>query len=56
MRDSAFHSLKEWNYSIMSDPDLAWIFQEGCRNLESFGDKEVARFAHVMYSFFKLFI
>ena len=28
-RDSSFRSLMEWNYYIMSDPDLAWIFQQG---------------------------
>ena len=55
MRDSTFHSLMEWNYFIMSDPDLAWVFQQGCENIESLGVKERARYVHVMYSFFKMF-
>lgn len=55
MRDSTFHSLMEWNYYIMSDTDLAWVFQQGCENIESLGEKERARYVHVMYSFFKMF-
>ncbi len=55
MRDSTFHSLMEWNYHIMSDPDLAWVFQQGCENIDSLGEKERARYVHIMYSFFKMF-
>ena len=54
-RDSVFHSVKEWNFVVMSDESLAWIFQEGCRNLDSLSDKERARYLHIMYSFFKVF-
>jgi hypothetical protein len=55
MRDSSFHALTEWNYSILADPDLAWIFQEGSRSPESLDEKERARFSHIAYSFLKLF-
>ena len=55
MRDSTFHSLMEWNYFIMSDPDSAWVFQQGCENIESLEKKERARYVHVMFSFFKMF-
>ena len=54
-RDSAFHSLMEWNYYVMSDPDLGWIFQSGCRDFQSLDEKNRARLLHVMYSFFKMF-
>ena len=39
----------------MSDPDLAWIFQQGSRDYNSLDQKERARYVHVMYSFNKLF-
>lgn len=39
----------------MSDPDLAWIFQQGCKDFESLDEKERARYIHVMYSFIKMF-
>lgn len=54
-RDSSFHSLMEWNYYVMSDPELGWIFQSGCRDFGSLPEKERARLVHVMYSFFKMF-
>ena len=54
-RDSSFRSLMEWNYYIMSDPDLAWIFQQGCKDFESLNEKDRARYVHVMYSFLKMF-
>ena len=54
-RESTFNSLKEWNYWVMADPDLAWIFQQGSKDFNSLGKKERARYVHVMYSFFKLF-
>jgi hypothetical protein len=55
MRESTFNSLKEWNYYVMSDPDLAWIFQQGCKDYNSLSQKERARYIHVMFSFYKLF-
>ncbi len=54
-RESTFNSLKEWNFYVMSDPDLAWIFQQGCRDFNSLDQKERARYVHVMFSFYKLF-
>jgi hypothetical protein len=54
-RESTFNSLKEWNYWVMADPDLAWIFQQGCRDFNSLDQKERARYLHVIYSFYKLF-
>jgi len=55
MRDSAFHSLAEWNYAVMADTDLCWVFQEGCRNFDVLDEKQKARFLHAAYSFFKIF-
>ncbi len=55
MRDSAFHSFTEWNYTVMADTDLGWIFQEGCRNFDVLDEKQKARFVHAAYSFFKVF-
>ncbi len=54
-RDAAFQSLMEWNYYVMSDPDLAWIFQTGCRDFQAVDEKARARLVHVLYSFFKMF-
>ncbi len=54
-RESTFNSLKEWNYWVMADPDLAWIFQQGSKDYNSLDQKERARYVHVMYSFYKLF-
>ena len=55
MRNSSFNSLMDWNYAIMADSELAWIFQYGCKDFESMNKLQKARFVHVMYSFFKLF-
>lgn len=55
IRDSVFHSLIEWNSELMSDPDLAHIFQEGSRDITTLTERERARYVHVMYSFYKLF-
>ena len=54
-RESTFNSLKEWNFYVMSDPDLAWIFQQGSRDFNSLSQKERARYVHVMFSFYKTF-
>jgi hypothetical protein len=54
-RDAAFQSLMEWNYYVMSDADLAWIFQMGCQDFQSVDEKARARLVHVLYSFFKMF-
>lgn len=54
-RDSSFHSLMEWNYYVMSDAELAWIFISGCKDFDSLSEKQKARFLIVMASFFKVF-
>ncbi len=54
-RDSTFHSLMEWNYHVMSESELAWIYQAGCQDIEVLDEKQRMRFGHVMYSLFKLF-
>lgn len=54
-RDSSFQSLMDWNHSVMSDPDLAYIFQKGCHDYDSLKERERARLVHVFYSFFKMF-
>lgn len=55
LRDSAFHNLQEWNYVLSSDEELPWIFKRGLRNPTDLNDKELARFHHMMYSFYKVF-
>lgn len=55
IRDSSFHSLSEWNFHIMADPELGWLFQTGCRDFQSLDEKSRARLVHVLYSFFKMF-
>lgn len=55
MRESTFNSLKEFNYNVVSDPDLAWIFQEGCKDYSVLDEKEKARYVHLMFTFFKMF-
>jgi len=54
-RNASFHSLMEWNYYIMSDPDMAHIFYEGCNNLDNLSGTDRARFLHIIFSFFKVF-
>jgi hypothetical protein len=55
MRDSAFHALTEYNLYLISDPDLPWVFQQGCRDATVLDEKQKARFVHAAYAFFKLF-
>jgi hypothetical protein len=55
IRDSSFHNLMEWNYYMISEPDLAWIFQQGCKNIDSLNEKERIRFVHISFSLFKLY-
>lgn len=45
----------EFNYYVMSDPELGWIFQSGCRDFQSLDEKDRARPVHAMYSFFRMF-
>lgn len=52
-RDAALRTLMEWNYHIAADPDLASIFQRGCKDFDSLDERERARAVHVFYSFFK---
>ena len=54
-RDSSFQSLMDWNQTVMSDPDLGYIFQMGCHDYEALKERERARLVHVFYSFFKMF-
>ena len=53
-RDSSFSSLMEYNYAILADEDLAWIFHKGMRNLDQLSEIQLARALHVFYAFFKL--
>ena len=34
-RDSSFVSLMDFHHAVMSDPDLAYIFQVGCHHVSS---------------------
>ena len=54
-RDSSFVSLMDFNHAVMSDPDLAYIFQVGCHDYDALEERERARLVHVFYSFFKMF-
>ena len=53
MQDSVMHAFMEWSQVIMSDPELAWIFQEGSKNPEVLDEKQRARFVIVAWSFLK---
>jgi hypothetical protein len=55
MRDASFHSLMEWNYHVMSDNDLAWVFSTGCKDFNSLNEFHKPRWLHMLYSFFKVF-
>lgn len=57
IRDSAFQQLQTWNYQIMADRELAFLFQRGTIETDwsSFDERDRARLVHVLYSFFKLF-
>ncbi len=57
IRDSAFQQLQTWNYQIMADRELAFLFQRGAIEADwsSFDERDRARLVHVLYSFFKLF-
>ncbi|MEJ2256877.1 MAG: hypothetical protein P8X98_07680 [Woeseiaceae bacterium] len=55
LRDSAFHDMQEWNYVLSSDEELPWIFKRGLSNPKDLNDKELARFHHMLYSFYKVF-
>lgn len=55
LRDSAFHYMNEWNYVLSSDAELSWIFKQGLRNPDDLNEKEISRFHHMMYSFYKVF-
>ena len=54
-RNSSYITLMEWNYTVMSDEELAWIFMNGCKDFNSLNEKQKARYLLVMYSFFKAF-
>ena len=54
-RDSSFHHLMEWNYNVMADNDLAWVFFNGCKDFNSLNEIQKPRWILVMYSFFKVF-
>ena len=55
MRDSSFHSLMEWNYQVMSDSELAWVFSTGNKDFNSLNEFQRPRYLHMLYSFFKVF-
>ncbi len=48
-RESTFNSILVWNYHVMSDPDLAWIFQQGCKDYKSLDQKERTRLSPMKY-------
>ena len=55
MRDGAFRSLQEWNYVVLGQPDLSWIYQRGLIDPGLLDEHQSARFVNLMYSWFKLF-
>ena len=54
-RGASFHSLLEWNYAVLSQPDHAWIFQRGMSEPHVLDEHQQARFLHLMYSLLKIF-
>ena len=55
IRDSTFSQLQGWNYHLVADESLAWVFQRGMLDYEGLESAERARFVHAAYSFFKVF-
>lgn len=55
MRDKAFHSLQEWNYVVLNQADLSWIYQRGLIDPGELDEHQSARFVNLMYSWFKVF-
>ena len=54
-RGASFHSLQDWNYAVLSEPDIAWIFQRGMAEPHVLDEHQQARFVHLMYSLLKVF-
>jgi len=54
-RDSSFQSLMDFNFAVMSDPELGYVFQLGCHDYDALDERERARLVHVLYAFFKMF-
>ncbi len=55
MRDGAYRSLQEWNYVVLAQPDLSWIYQRGLIDPSTLDERDAARFVNLMYSWFKVF-
>jgi hypothetical protein len=55
VRDSSFTALMEFNYAMLADDELAWIFQTGTKDLSVLNEQQQARALHAIYAFFKLF-
>lgn len=57
IRDSAFQQLQTWNYQMIADRELAFVFQRGAIEADWSGmdERDRARLVHVLYSFFKVF-
>jgi hypothetical protein len=55
IRDSSFRSLMEWNYNVLSDNELAWVFSNGNKDLNSLNEFQKPRYIHMLYSFYKVF-
>ena len=55
MREAAFRSLQEWNYVVLGQPDLSWIYQRGLTDPSVLDEEQSARFVNLMYSWFKVF-
>ena len=57
VRDSAFQQLQEWNYQVMTSPELSHLFQRGAATADwdEFSPAERSQLIHVFYSFFKVF-
>jgi hypothetical protein len=45
----------EWNYQLLIDNDIAWIFQNGAKDFNSLNEFQKPRWIHMTYSFFKVF-
>jgi len=57
VRDSVFHQLQEWNYTMISERPLCDLFQRGAvsEDWSEFDSADQARLVHIFYSFFKVF-
>ena len=49
----AVAAMRDFNQSMIDDPEIARIFRMGAENLSSLNEDDRARFGHILFNFFK---